>query len=743
MIRTTPLLLISALLTSSCIKRELRPEGSSRSGSSGGSSIALKRLEGVAREPVLGAGGIKEFELQGAAKEKVETSVVPVTGQPFTEALRAKIKEASGSEWSVQVQALTKLPVKAGDSLLATFYVRATEMQEAGKAETQFVFERAAGPYTKSITYPLFVTSEWRKVHVRFTSKEDYAPGQAQMIFRLGYEPETIEIAGVTVENFGKDVKVRELPSTEVADLRLKPKPKKEPLPNPVEGGEIAFDVTPGKITTAISPYVYGINSQPAGNTRTTVRRMGGNRQTVYNWEINASNAGQDYKHQNDDWPCSVLKYRNCTEPGGQFSSFIAENSKAGIDSLVVVPLIDWVSADKSGPVEEAEKAPSKRFLKSLPKKPGPLSLKPDLSDGVVYQDEFVNLLVTKHGRADKGGAKFYALDNEPALWPSTHPRVHPDRTTYKEIVSRSEALAAEITRLDPSAIVLGAVAFGWSEFMSLSSAPDAEGLNKQYTTYLEYFLASMKALEQKHGRRLVHVLDVHWYPEMKGTVRITEDDTSLKTIAARVAAPRSLWDPEYKEQSWITDQWQKPIRLFPWLKELTDARYPGTKLALTEYNFGAGGHISGGLAQVDVLGILGREGVYLANYWGNGPGNGPLPPYIAAAFELFRNYDGKGGKFGESAVEAKAQDLQKSSIYAALTKEGRLTVLVINKDLATNMTSAIRLAGAGKFSSAQPFVLDPSGATIKALPKIQIKDNVIRHKLGRLSATLFVCEPG
>ena len=49
---------------------------------------------------------------------------------------------------------------------------------------------------------------------------------------------------------------------------------------------------------------------------------------------------------------------------------------------------------------------------------------------------------------------------------------------------------------------------------------------------YLEFFLQSMKQLEAKYHRRLVHVLDVHWYPEPKGTKRITEKDASPKTVA-------------------------------------------------------------------------------------------------------------------------------------------------------------------------------------------------------------------
>ena len=40
-------------------------------------------------------------------------------------------------------------------------------------------------------------------------------------------------------------------------------------------------------------------------------------------------------------------------------------------------------------------------------------------------------------------------------------------------------------------------------------------------------------------------------------------------------------------------------------------AHYPGTKLSISEYNYGAGGDISGGIAQADVLGVFGREGLF------------------------------------------------------------------------------------------------------------------------------------
>jgi mannan endo-1,4-beta-mannosidase len=692
---------------------------------------------------MLAKDGVKAFQLYGDDKDKkVVLTPVPVEGQPFTDALRAEIKESSNSEWAVQVQARTVAPVAAGDVLLATFYARSTQAQASGPAETQFVFERAKEPFTKSVTYPVALTPEWRKIQVRFASAEAYGPGEAQMIFRLGYDPETLEVGGVTVDNYGKNLRLAELPSTEAADRKLALKPAAPAAPlAAIDGGKLEFQILPSKVIRTISPYVYGVNSQRPGTTRPTVRRMGGNRQTAYNWENNASNAGKDWQHQSDEWPCTVLNFKNCRKPAGQMTDFVTENKQAGIESLLTIPLVDYVAADKNGPVAEKDRAPSKRFVRSYPRKQGGYAQTPDLKDGAVYQDELVNTLVRSFGKASAGGVRFYALDNEPALWPETHPRVHPDKTTYKEIVQRTEAMGAAITELDPTATVLGAVAFGWSEFMSLSSAPDAPAYNEKYGNYLSYFLGSLKQLEEKHHRRLVHVLDVHWYPEVKGTKRITENDESPKTIDARLSAPRSLWDPTFQERSWISDQLKQPIRLIPWLQEKVDKYYPGTKLGMTEYNYGSGDHISGGLAEADVLGIFGREGMFIANYWGNGPGVGDLPQYIAAAFKLYRNYDGRGSSFGDTAVGATVEDLAKASVYAATQSRqpGVLTVLAINKHQQANLQGHFKLEGPTQYTTAEVYLLDASSPEIKAVGSTPVKGNELFYPLPRLSATLFV----
>jgi hypothetical protein len=736
-----PVLLTALACASGCIKREPRDPNAPAAEAAAPSEVALP--DGT--ELVLTAG-IDSFEVQGTDAAKVEAKPVTVEGQPFPRAVQAKVKEAAASEWAVQLQARTAAAVEKGDVMLATFYARVVEEQEEGGGETQFVFERAGAPYTKSTSYSVRLTPEWRKIQVRFLAAESYPPGGAQMIFRLGYEPETIEVGGVSVQNFGKKIALAMLPTTESADRKLK-KGAVVAKPLPVEdGGELAFEIDTGKVLRPISPYVYGINSQNFGETRATVRRNGGNRGSVYNWENNASNAGSDWHHQSDDWPCSVMNIKNCGEPAAQFIGFHKQNQEAKADTVVTVPMLDWVAADKKGDILESEKPPSKRVVKNLPKKPAAFAATPDLNDGVSYQDEFVNYLVTKVGRAGAGGPRFYSLDNEPALWPTTHPRIHPERATYEEVARRSEATALGITGVDPGAFILGGVMFGWSEYMSLSTAPDSAKHNATFGTYVDFFLDAMARAEKKHGRRLMHALDIHWYPEARGSQRITEDDASYKTIEARVQAPRSLWDPSYVEKSPIAAELkQKPIRLLRWFLEIIEKRYPGTKLTMTEYNYGGTKHVSGGLAQADVLGIFGREGVHLATYWGNGPGVGKLPEYVESAFKLYRNYDGKGAAFGDTAVTAKVADDNAASIYAATDtkRPGVLTLVVINKSLSKNYKGKFKLTGPGQYTRATTYVMDGASPALEPGPTATVQAGELKYALPPLTATLIVLDKG
>ena len=479
---------------------------------------------------------------------------------------------------------------------------------------------------------------------------------------------------------------------------------------------DVTMVVNSANAVHAISPLIYGLNStDEIATTRQTVVRLGGNRWTAYNWENNASNAGADWQYQNDGY--LVQGMANGDAPGEAVRGVLQTSHANGAAALLTVPNVDYVAADKAegGDVRNSgADYLQTRFKGNQAKKGSAFSLAPDANDATVYQDEFVNWVKT--GFSD--GPVLFDLDNEPDLWggpTGTHPEVHPDAVTYAELVERNGRFAGAIKDTWPEAKVLGFVSYGWNGYMTLQDAPDAAANGD----FIDYYLNSMQAQSTTAGYRLIDYLDLHWYPEALGGAdasgnngtRIIDDVNTDVVVEARVQAPRSLWDPHYIEVSWIT-KWSShgPIRLIPRIKDQITAQYPGTELAFTEWNYGGGTHISGAIASADVLGIFGREGVGLACNWDFGAAQ----PFMRAAFRAYRNFDGAGGQFGDTSIEATTSDVEASSVYASVDSAApdRMVIVAINKR-ARPLLASIQVAHTTSYSHADVFTLTSAGPSV------------------------------
>lgn len=108
----------------------------------------------------------------------------------------------------------------------------------------------------------------------------------------------------------------------------------------------------------------------------------------------------------------------NSTTPGADTLEFIREANNHNVKyKIATLQMLGYVSADKNGIVSSSEKVPSKRWCKVEFRKKGSLSLTPDLTDGVVYMDEYLNYLIKKLGDSTTStGIQGYSLDNEPAF---------------------------------------------------------------------------------------------------------------------------------------------------------------------------------------------------------------------------------------------------------------------------------------------------------------------------------------
>ena len=165
---------------------------------------------------LLNPNGILSFVAQGTT-EKLKLSTVATEGQSFEKVLRAEVTAPSDNEWGVQVQVASAAAVEKDDVLHVTFFARAIKSrQESGEALTEFVFELGKDPWTKSISYPVRAGKDWTLFQMPFKAAESYAAGEASVIFRMGYEPQTMEIGGVVFENHKKSVDIASLPKTNI-----------------------------------------------------------------------------------------------------------------------------------------------------------------------------------------------------------------------------------------------------------------------------------------------------------------------------------------------------------------------------------------------------------------------------------------------------------------------------------------------------------------------------------------------
>ncbi|MBF0592266.1 MAG: VCBS repeat-containing protein [Nitrospirae bacterium] len=443
----------------------------------------------------------------------------------------------------------------------------------------------------------------------------------------------------------------------------------------------------------AISPYIYGLNFVNLAKEESFAReidlpvaRWGGNSTSRYNWKTNNTNAGSDWYFENVT-----------NDDAADYTSFIDQNIRTKSDSLLTIPMIGYIAKDDKSCGFSIAKYGAQQYSDYW---------RPDCGNGIsangsnitgndpldtsiavneTYMQDWVKSIVTKYGN---GGVKFYTLDNEPELWSSTHRDVHPTLESYDELYSKTVAYATAIKAADATAKVFGYVSFGWTGYWrsqrdvdagsksGWTNFPDLTGHNNLYQ--VEFYLDQMHKYEQKNNVRLLDYLDLHYYPE-NGVALTTAGDAS--TQALRLRCTRSLWDPTYKDESWIggADQpsdWQE-IRLIPRMHAWVDKWYPGTRLAITEYNFGGLEDINGALAQADVLGIFGREGLYLATLWDDV--NDTQPGFYA--FRIYRNYDGSHSKFGETSILATSSDQSRLAIYAAQrSADNALTMVIINK---------------------------------------------------------------
>lgn len=460
----------------------------------------------------------------------------------------------------------------------------------------------------------------------------------------------------------------------------------------------------------AVSDTIFGVAFADADeDLGATAHRWGGNTTTRYNPKLgNAWSTGNDWFFENveiDSW-----------------EKFVEKAADKGGRAAITVPIMGWVAKDTEGcafPTHEfaqQDKTDPHRAHCGNGKKPdGKTPIDPP-KDPSRWQaritPEDVGQWVARIRAADrKRGRRVvyeYILDNEPALWDSTHRDVHPEPTTYDELLEKTIAFGTAVRRADPDALIAGPAEWGWPGYFysgkdakaGFRSKPDRRAHGDE--PLLAWYLRKLAEHEKQTGVKVLDVLDVHLYPQGDG-VQFGDDEggdgagnVDRVTNDLRFRTTRSLWDREYKDESWIDDA----VYLVPRMKQLIAENYPGLGFQIGEYNFGAEQHVAGAVALAEAFGRFAAFGVSHAFYW-TYPKK-PKPAYWA--FRAYRNYDGAGSHFLERIVPSSSPS--GTSLYASRDEAGKRWVLVaLNFSADRPFDASVALDGCATPSSIRSFV--------------------------------------
>lgn len=532
-------------------------------------------------------------------------------------------------------------------------------------------------------------------------------------------------------------------------------------------------DVTSNVRTTeerkTISPLIYGLNSMrasvevPAVMAGATFVRRGGDRGNTYNWETNLSTGSIETGCSSDLYLASELANQNA--PGELDRALIAKNRAAGRATMVPFVMNDYVTGAVAASIPyTAPGWPIDQYFRRVELvKPTPFSDTPDLTDGVVYTDEHLHFLMTRF-QADvfaPGPTQvMIGTDNEPDIYDTNYPMLQRgtgaalyaadgtqigNRVTGPEFTAKFVKFAKRMKELAPAAPIVGPDHYHYDGWTTWHASMTTE-YSDAGRWFMDDFLATVKAESEAAQKRLLDTWDFHWYPQrlFAGTYTWALDDAKRPMtddeIDAVLQGPRSYWDPDYDEQSWITtDHLHAPAYILKRLQDRLDAGYPGTKLGVTEYFPGGCAHVSSGLATADSLGVFGRMGVSIAALW---PHDCDLK-YAFGGFQLMRNADGEGLAFAGTSVRVETPEKAESSVHAAIDVGTRVTVLVINKTRAPRRFG-LRLFGVPRYDVADVYRIDadhpsPTLAGHETLTKI----NAYAYAAPPLSATLLVFHVG
>ncbi len=128
-------------------------------------------------------------------------------------AFRVTVKGDLASPYSVQLfLGKNKSHISRRDILFATFLARTVSEE----SKYLLICQKSSAPWTPFLKSQGSLSSKWSRIYITGEPKQNYAPGQAQFAFTLGYQAQVVEIADIRIYDLGPDADIEKLPFTRI-----------------------------------------------------------------------------------------------------------------------------------------------------------------------------------------------------------------------------------------------------------------------------------------------------------------------------------------------------------------------------------------------------------------------------------------------------------------------------------------------------------------------------------------------
>ncbi len=289
---------------------------------------------------------------------------------------------------------------------------------------------------------------------------------------------------------------------------------------------------------------------------------------------------------------------------------------------------------------------------------------------------------------------QYWSMDNEMEIWAGTHSDLQLDVTgdflveRYVDVAKKARAAWPDIKLTGP----VVANEWYWCSIAYKGGTSgrikkDASGEERDYC-WLEYFIKKVAAEQKASGKRLLDVLDIHWYP--------SEENYADQVQWHRVFFDTSYVYPGANSIKQVNGGWDEKItrefifkRINDWLDQYFGEGH-GITLGLTETDLGGSGDaMTTAIIYASWLGTFMDNGVEIFTPWSWREG-------MYEVLHLFSRYN-----YGNRVASVSSNDSLLSAYSTVNDAKDAMTITLVNRSEKESQNVTLSVAGLVNIPSA------------------------------------------